>query len=240
MDEGTKTLIFWLIFLAINAVPLWSIFTHFRDRERFRDILDELEESLLLQKGHGIWREAENRETKSIPWFVIGCVSAVGYGLTNSFFGLLFTIALWVPWFLVSSYWEYAAPIVNRTQAQKRQALRREAQSSRFSTRASFESPPDDDDAFFSSKSQQKQRERERPQHERKPPPKQETPYGFDKRHPKDAKLWAVVDDPNASDGERQAAFSAILKRNAQRKRGEDPNPASDADVTRLIGSDRK
>lgn len=42
-------------------------------------------------------------------------------------------------------------------------------------------------------------------------------PYGVDKRHPDDAKLWAIVDDPNATDGERQAAFSAILKKKAKR-----------------------
>lgn len=133
----------------------------------------------------------------------------------------------------------YVGKQITTVEAQRRIARQQEQTARKFQQRASFEAPPESDDAFFSSKAQQ-QRARERPWQEHKPSPKQETPYGFDKRHPKDAKLWAVVDDPNASDGERQAAFSAILKRNAQRKRGEDPNPASDADVTRLIGSDRK
>lgn len=240
MDEGTKTLILWLIFLALNAIPVWETYKHFSERERFKDILADLEEDLLLRKGHGIWREAENRDPKPIPWPSIFLFGIIGGVVTQNVFAFLLTLALWTAAAFLGRYWEYAAPIVNMTLAQKRQAIRQAAQTAKFNTRASFESPPDDDDAFFSSKSQQKQRERERPRQEHKPPPKQETPYGFDKRHPKDAKLWAVVDDPNASDGERQAAFSAILKRNAQRKRGEDPNTASDADVTRLIGSDRK
>lgn len=38
-------------------------------------------------------------------------------------------------------------------------------------------------------------------------------PRGFENRHPDDAKLWAVVDDPSASDNERKNAFDMILKR---------------------------
>lgn len=236
-----ETTIRTLIFIAVNALPLWYIFRHFRDRERFRDILEGLEEQLMLQKGHGIWREGEDRDAgDNSPWVIAGVLGAVSGVATESLFAFFFTAGIGVYWAFINMYWNYAAPIVNKTLAQRRQAVRQAAQAASFSSRASFEAPPDDDDAFFSSKAQQQQRERERPRQERKPPPKQETPYGFDKRHPKDAKLWAVVDDPNASDGERQAAFSAILKRNAQRKRGEDPKPASDADVRLLIGSNRK
>ena len=192
----------------------------------------------MLQKGHGIWREAENRDFKAFPWFSVVGFGFIGGAITQNVFGFLLTAALWAfSWFL-GMYWDYAGPVVNMTLARKRQAIRQAAQTASFNTRASFEAPPEGDDAFFSSKAQQQRREP--PKQERKPPPKQETPYGFDKRHPKDAKLWAKVDDPNASDGERQAAFSAILKRNAQRKRGEDPKPATDADVTLLIGSNRK
>ena len=45
-------------------------------------------------------------------------------------------------------------------------------------------------------------------------------PYGVDKRHPEDTKLWAKVDDPSASDAERSQAFSRILKNQAKRDGG--------------------
>lgn len=99
-----------------------------------------------------------------------------------------------------------------------------------------FQEPPSDDDDYFSYKGSAGGSQRSRSSASASP----EMPYGVDKRHPKDARLWAVVDDPNASDGERQNAFAAILKRNAQRKRGQDPAPATDADITLLLGSEPK
>lgn len=42
-------------------------------------------------------------------------------------------------------------------------------------------------------------------------------PRGVDKRHPDDAKLWAVVDDPNAAVAERVKAMETIGKREAGR-----------------------
>jgi len=42
-------------------------------------------------------------------------------------------------------------------------------------------------------------------------------PRGVDQRHPDDAKLWAVVDDPSASPPERKTAFEMILQRQEQR-----------------------
>lgn len=95
-----------------------------------------------------------------------------------------------------------------------------------------FQDPPSGDDDYFSYKGSSGGSGRQRSTAGASP----EMPYGVDKRHPDDAKFWAVVDDPNASDGERQNAFAVILKRNAQRKQGEKPSAATDADVTRLIG----
>lgn len=43
------------------------------------------------------------------------------------------------------------------------------------------------------------------------PPP--DPPRGFDQRKPADAKLWAIIDDPNANEGESLAALKAIHKR---------------------------
>lgn len=63
-----------------------------------------------------------------------------------------------------------------------------------------------------------------------KPPPPQpdeNAPRGYDKRHPDDAKLWAVVDDPAASDGERRNAMDMILKREARRKQSDTSQPQS-------------
>ncbi|WP_299356988.1 hypothetical protein [uncultured Shimia sp.] len=77
-----------------------------------------------------------------------------------------------------------------------------------------FQEPPSGDDDYFSYKSSSGGSNKQRRASSASP----EMPYGVDKRHPDDAKFWAVVDDPNASDGERQNAFSAILKKQAKRK----------------------
>ena len=47
-----------------------------------------------------------------------------------------------------------------------------------------------------------------------RPPP----PRGYEKRHPSDVKLWAVVDDPAASEQERKTALEVVLRREAKRK----------------------
>lgn len=49
------------------------------------------------------------------------------------------------------------------------------------------------------------------------PPPPEPTPRGYDKRHPDDAKLWAYVDDPDASDQERKTALDKIIQRQNKR-----------------------
>ena len=49
-------------------------------------------------------------------------------------------------------------------------------------------------------------------------PAEKSAPRGFEDRHPDDAALWAILDDPSASDGERKNALSAILKRQAKRQ----------------------
>ena len=47
--------------------------------------------------------------------------------------------------------------------------------------------------------------------------PKEEPPRGYENRHPDDAKLWAIVDDPDANENERSNAFAMILKKQAKR-----------------------
>lgn len=54
--------------------------------------------------------------------------------------------------------------------------------------------------------------------------PKKEAPRGFNERHPDDVKLWAYVDDPNASDQEIKTAMDKILAR--RRKRAGKSNSA--------------
>jgi len=44
-------------------------------------------------------------------------------------------------------------------------------------------------------------------------------PRGYEKRHPDDTKLWAIVDDPEANDNERTNAFSMILGKEGKRRR---------------------
>ena len=44
-------------------------------------------------------------------------------------------------------------------------------------------------------------------------PPPDPAPRGFEQRREEDAKLWAVIDDPNATEGESLAALKAIKRR---------------------------
>ena len=42
-------------------------------------------------------------------------------------------------------------------------------------------------------------------------------PRGVADRHPDDAKLWAIVDDPNATPNERKSALDKVLRKQAKR-----------------------
>jgi cell division protein ZapA (FtsZ GTPase activity inhibitor) len=53
---------------------------------------------------------------------------------------------------------------------------------------------------------------------------KSDTFYGTDKRSAEDYKLWAKIDDPNASDSERRAALEKVFSREAQRREGKSGN----------------
>ena len=55
---------------------------------------------------------------------------------------------------------------------------------------------------------------REKSAEDTRPPP----PRGYEKRHPSDVKLWAVVDDPAASEQERKTALEVVLRRESKRK----------------------
>ena len=44
-------------------------------------------------------------------------------------------------------------------------------------------------------------------------------PRGVDQRRPEDAKLWAIIDDPAASDQERKTALEKLLNRKGSPKR---------------------
>ncbi len=47
-------------------------------------------------------------------------------------------------------------------------------------------------------------------------PPPDPAPRGFEQRRKEDAKLWAVIDDPNATEGESLAALKAIKRRQSK------------------------
>lgn len=71
-----------------------------------------------------------------------------------------------------------------------------------------------------------------------------EMPYGVDKRHPADVKLWAIVDDPNASEGEQLNALRMIQKRRKDRENKTDnvkkQDEAADALKEVLKGGKKK
>lgn len=65
----------------------------------------------------------------------------------------------------------------------------------------------------------------ERPVHQQK---STSTPRGYESRNPADAKLWALVDDPAASDQERKTALEKILSRKRNNvTKTPPPQPAS-------------
>ncbi len=228
-----NSMIWPYVYLVGTAYPAYSIIYCMHLNNKHSDIVKHLNEASLLRDGKPLSSAVFATADNFLPWMsfmaiIWGSMAERSWGLFGFGAVLCFVSAYTASWL------DLVEPIINKHEARKRQATK----TSQFSNRASFEAPPEEDDAFFSSKAQQQRREP--PQQERKPPPKQETPYGFDKRHPDDAALWAFVDDPNASDGERQAAFAKILKREAERKQGKKPKPASKSDIVRLIGSDRK
>lgn len=234
----TDTQTIWLgvgFLLMANFWPILTLYDYLRITRLEKDIIADIEENLLLQNGRRISDEVDARYKKPVPWFgLIGTIPALG--AFQSFWPVLVTGFLFYAAREMNCWIDYVDPIINQSHARKRQAIRQQAQAAKFQPHASFEEPNGDDDAFFSSKAQQKRREP--PKQERKPPTNKDTPYGFDKRHPKDADLWAKVDDPSATASERHAAFSMILKREAQRKNDSDSRPGSGG--TPLIGSDRK
>ncbi|MBD3814971.1 MAG: hypothetical protein IE913_00610 [Halothiobacillus sp.] len=82
-----------------------------------------------------------------------------------------------------------------------------EARSGRSESTDDFEFDP----AAFGHK--QSNREETRKGRPVSPQSSASTPRGYEKRDPDDAKFWAVVDDPAASDQERKTALEKILNR---------------------------
>ena len=219
------------VYLLGTAHPIYSIIYCLHLNNKHSELVKGLNEAALLRDGKSLSSVVGNNAENFVPW--ISFIAIIWGAMAERSWGLFgFGAALCLISAYTSSWLDLVEPIIKKGEAQKRQATK----TSHFSNRASFEAPPEEDDSFFSSKTHQKRREP--PKQERKPPPKKDTPYGFDKRHPKDADLWAKVDDPNATASERHAAFSMILKREAQRKNDSDPPPGSGG--TPLIGSGRK
>jgi hypothetical protein len=209
-----------LIGLYLFTIGYYIRSRYFKDKETWETIYDA------NLDPHDNPLNADNAGTL----FGLGLGHALVWGITQEVFpiGLIVLILAFV--FCVKRMAD-VEPVFKRIEHQKR-LERRHGNKTQDS---GFGQSTDKDDEYFSYKSSSGGSQRNRSSANASP----EMPYGVDKRHPKDARLWAVVDDPNASDGERQNAFAAILKRNAQRKRGEDPAPATDADITLLLGSER-
>lgn len=100
-------------------------------------------------------------------------------------------------------------PVLKQVEHAERLARRNKAKQP---AEAGFESAPEDE-AFFSYKEARGSAQGSHARSSAK-----DAPRGYDQRHPDDAALWAVVDDPAATENERHNAFSAILKREAKRK----------------------
>ncbi|MDO6523935.1 hypothetical protein Q4578_20270 [Shimia thalassica] len=228
-----------IFFFVINAWPISMIVSYSNLRSKNREIISQIDETLLRQHGKRSDQIAEEEQPPPYGWGIVGFVAIVGFFIAG-FLSLLPTAALWGIARGMSRWQSFVEPVIERHNAQLRQHQRHNAQAASQGTASSFKEPPPGDDDFFSSKAQSGKERARHDQKRRASSKAQDVPYGVDKRHPKDAKLWAKVDDPNASDGERQNAFAAILKRNAQRKQGQDPAPATDADVTLLLGSEPK
>ena len=81
---------------------------------------------------------------------------------------------------------------------------------------------------------QQHQKKEKHHEQARTHKPRKEAPRGFEDRHPDDAKIWAVIDDPNAPPNVRRTAFDKILQRQEKRTEGKKPKSISSSQTKRL------
>jgi len=186
---------------------------------------NELEDRVARENGNTLGQQAR-RTRQGLPFFLVAPTIAIILILLAGDFpskGTLIALGMFT---FVGSFVrpenEYVAMHYRYEDAHKREQHRQARPiPNPFS---GFGSKADDDDGFFAR--------RDPPRSKARPDPKP-APRGYEKRHPDDAKLWAVVDDPAATDNERRSALEAILKREA--RRGANRHEAAN-DVLKLLG----
>ena len=194
--SGTDFL--WLIHYGLLSLYGWTLGCYVFYRQRFPEIFRFAKENPQHFNSFKIDEDTWQ------GFYLVMFLHVSTYGLYVVQAWPIWLIGLIVASFAADQHLEKVKPLIDHVKREGRGSHASQAQSG-------FQSQAPDDDDFFrydggnggsSGKSSSRGSEH----------------YGFDKRHPDDAKFWAVVDDPNATDGERRNAFDKILRAQAKRQ----------------------
>ena len=185
----------WLLHFCAMALYIWEIVRFIRYRRKYSDIIEGLK-----KEKFPYWQNALGSQLvqSSLPWLVLHWF----------FFGIAVdAIPITLMIFSFAAVWMAAvSEVFDRIEQNSQKKEEEPAPKTKQEQFAGSDSEAGygfDPNQFGDFK-------------ERK-----EAPRGFEDRHPDDAKIWAVIDDPNAPPNVRRTAFDKILQRQEKRQRQE-------------------
>ena len=197
----------YIVTFFICLWPLFEICRLIYTEWKYSDEVGEIQHQCNLNHGLSIEDYAARVES-GLPMYWLWFGVPILLFTTNSFFAPFVTLTIWYGGSICAAQNKYIGKILLRLHAQNRQS----AKQAEFESH--FHDVDDENDSDFSySKSGFNDHRSSAGSKTEKPAPR-----GFEDRHPDDAKFWAYVDDPAATDGERKNAFAAILKQQAKRR----------------------
>ena len=194
--SGVILVIPWLIMTALIVYTFGEALLY-----RLRGLWKIKTNDLYYQNGKGLTAHAGESFGGDFPWWVAALYFIINMYLIDDFIGSC-SAALVAGFAMVTAVenelirtdlrqikWEkFRAKVDGQGQQQEQ---------------SSWEETESNDDDFFKFRED--------------PTLRGSAPYGFENRHPDDAKLWAVVDDNNAPATMRREAFAKVLSRIAKR-----------------------
>jgi len=214
-------LVIWLIVAGFMLREIyWTV------KYRSNGSREAMKQHIYYHHNKGILTYAWEQETKGFAWWLVPV-----YGLICGFLAPTAAMPLVVPigcialmcFIMISVENE----VIGRDLAQVAWLKHRAAVDGNSAQEASQSwGKADEDDSFFDFKKTAEDyfndpntytKANARAEAKARSASKKAAPRGFENRHASDAKLWAIVDDPSATDAERQAAFSKVLKAQAKR-----------------------
>ena len=191
----------WLLHYILLCVYVWEIIVFIRNKRKFGHILKELKEQNI-----DIWAESLEAAPLEIGIPVAFLHCFVWVMATDAVPLLLMILSFGSLWLSgVNQFFDY----VKKNSQKKEEEPAPKTKQEQFAGSNSDTGYGFDPNQFGDFK-------------ERK-----EAPRGFEDRHPDDAKIWAVIDDPNAPPNVRRTAFDKILQRQEKRQRQEKKSTSS-------------